>query len=115
MATFLSVFDGATLWGSRIGAGGGYDLIMVGNDGAMRVDGFCTVGDFKSRMDEMLCGLKQTPPAPGHDRVYVAGEIEHEMKQERMAKGIPLHKVVMQQLLDISKELSVPCDIEARR
>ncbi|MSP78887.1 MAG: Ldh family oxidoreductase [Dehalococcoidia bacterium] len=83
--------------------------------GAMRVDGFCTVGDFKSRMDEMLRGLKQTPPAPGHDRVYVAGEIEYEMKQERMAKGIPLHKVVMQQLLDISKELGVPCDIEARR
>ena len=83
--------------------------------GAMRVDGFCSVAQFQSRMDDMLRALKKTPPAPGHDRVYVAGEMEHEMKQERMANGIPLHKAVMQQLLDISKELGVPCDIEQRR
>ncbi|MBI2935968.1 MAG: Ldh family oxidoreductase [Chloroflexi bacterium] len=76
--------------------------------GAFRVDGFRPIGEFKAMMDEMLAALKATPPAPGHERVYVAGEIEHEMALERRAKGIPLHRTVIAQLQDISKELGVP-------
>ncbi len=38
LATFLDVFHGATLWGSRTGTGGGYDLIALAQDGATTID-----------------------------------------------------------------------------
>ncbi|MFI5311950.1 MAG: SAM-dependent methyltransferase [Gemmatimonadales bacterium] len=38
VATFLDVVPGGTLWGSRPAAGGGYDLIILGQDGPTRID-----------------------------------------------------------------------------
>lgn len=38
VATFLDVFPGGTLWGSRPGRGGGYDLIVLGQNGATHID-----------------------------------------------------------------------------
>ena len=38
VATFLDVFPNGTLWGSRLAEGGGYDLILVGQDAPTRID-----------------------------------------------------------------------------
>ena len=38
VATFLDVFPEGTLWGSRPSAGGGYDLILLGQDGPTTID-----------------------------------------------------------------------------
>ena len=38
VATFLDALPGGTLWGSRPSIGGGYDLILVGQDGPTRID-----------------------------------------------------------------------------
>jgi spermidine synthase len=38
VATFLDAFPAGTLWGSRAAVGGGYDLILVGQDGPTRID-----------------------------------------------------------------------------
>src|SRR3990172_2313402 len=38
VATFLDVFPAGTLWGSRPSAGGGYDLILLGQDGPTTID-----------------------------------------------------------------------------
>ncbi len=45
--------------------------------------------------DEFLKYLRETPPAPGHDRVYYAGLPEHEESIDRHERGIPLHKEVV--------------------
>ena len=63
---------------------------------AYSIDAFTDVNRFKKSMDDFLRYLKETPPAPGHDRVYYAGLIEHEEAEERNANGIPLHKEVVQ-------------------
>ena len=59
-------------------------------------------------MDETLKMLRETPPAPGHDRVLYPGLSEHEEEAARRVNGIPLHQEVVDWFEDIAGELSVP-------
>ena len=61
------------------------------------------------RMDESGLSRKSTKPAPGHDRVLVAGQPEAEMEAVRRQEGIPLHPDVVQFIRDTCAELSVRC------
>ena len=75
---------------------------------AYKIEAFTDVDQFKGLMDDFLRALKTTPPAPGHDRVIVPGQLEHEATVDRQANGIPLHKEVVQWFQDICNELSIP-------
>ena len=76
--------------------------------GAYKIEAFTEVERFKELMDDFLRDLKSTPPAPGHERVLVAGQIEWETEQERRANGIPLHREVVQWFEQICSEMDVP-------
>ena len=80
--------------------------------GAIRIDAFRSVAEFKQDMDRLIRELKSTPPIAGQDRVYVAGEIEFETAEERSERGIPLLPSVLQGLRDVSEQLGVPYDLE---
>jgi LDH2 family malate/lactate/ureidoglycolate dehydrogenase len=75
---------------------------------AYSIEAFTDLDTFKDNMDQMLQTLKETKPAPGHDRVLYAGLSEYEEEQDRRANGIPLHKEVIQWFEDITGELSIP-------
>ena len=75
--------------------------------GALKIDAFSDVQEFKSGMDALLCSLKNTPPAKGQDRVYYAGLIEHETYQQRSVNGIPLALKVVETLRGIAKNLGI--------
>ena len=75
---------------------------------AYNIAAFTDIEEFKDNMDRTLNMLKNTKPAPGHDRVVYAGLLEHEEEQIRRVEGIPLHKDVIQWFDDITAELSVP-------
>lgn len=72
---------------------------------AYRVDAFTDVDRFKASMDDFMRYLTDTPPAPGADRVYYAGLIEHEEALDRAERGIPLHHEVIEWFDSISAEL----------
>jgi LDH2 family malate/lactate/ureidoglycolate dehydrogenase len=74
---------------------------------ALRVDAVRPIGAFKDAMDEYLRALRETPAAPGHDRVYYAGLMEHETERERRRDGIPLHRDVVAYLDRLGGELGV--------
>ena len=74
---------------------------------AYSIEAFTEVDTFKGLMDDFLRALKSTPPAPGHDRVLVAGQLEAEAELDRRANGIPLHKEVVGWFQDICNELNV--------
>ena len=76
--------------------------------GAIRIDGFRDVAAFKDDMDTELRAFKDSQTAPGVDRIYVAGEIEHERSVERRANGIPVHRAVWADLERLARELGVP-------
>lgn len=79
-----------------------YDGYKTQGDGhflaAMRIDLFRPLDEFKRGMDAMIRSLHESPKLPGHDRIYVAGEIEHETEQQRLTNGIPLPKQVVNDL-----------------
>ena len=62
---------------------------------AFRIDAFIDLSQFKVQMDELLEGLANTPPAPGHERVVYAGLLEAEEVERRLAGGIPYHREVI--------------------
>jgi L-2-hydroxycarboxylate dehydrogenase (NAD+) len=80
--------------------------------GAIRIDSFRSVADFKRDMDRLIRELKSATPIEGQERVFVAGEIEFETEKERTALGIPLHRSVLDGLREVSKQLSIAYDLE---
>jgi LDH2 family malate/lactate/ureidoglycolate dehydrogenase len=56
----------------------------------------------------MIRALHAAPKEPGQERIYVAGEIEHETEQERHRKGIPLPANVVADLQELSRRFEVP-------
>ena len=74
---------------------------------AFSIDAFRDVAEFKSSMDQFLTYLVETPPAPGHDRVYYAGLPEHEEAQVRERNGIPLHREVIKWFDSTTDELKI--------
>lgn len=75
---------------------------------AIKVDIFRPLEEFKRGMDAMIRAIHAAPPAPGHDRIYVAGEMEHETEQERQIYGIPLPDTVISELSVLSHKYNVP-------
>jgi L-2-hydroxycarboxylate dehydrogenase (NAD+) len=79
--------------------------------GALRIDAFRDVEQFKADMDRELRYFKDSTKVPGQDRVYVAGEIEHEKAQLHRENGVPVHGSVWDGLEKVAGELGVPFDL----
>lgn len=103
MSVVAQVFGGILSTGAFGAYGMGHMSHFVA---AYKIDAFTDVTRFKSSMDDFLTYLTETPPAPGHDRVYYAGLPEHEEAADRAARGIPLHKEVIEWFDSISAELN---------
>jgi LDH2 family malate/lactate/ureidoglycolate dehydrogenase len=81
---------------------------------AFRIDGFRDPAEFRRDMDRELRTFKDSQKAPGHDRIYVAGEIEYEKTLHHRAHGIPIHAKVWDGLHKLAGELGIPFEIEKR-
>ncbi|HZW53599.1 MAG TPA: Ldh family oxidoreductase [Candidatus Elarobacter sp.] len=81
---------------------------------AFKIDGFRDPEQFKADMDTELRAFKDSAKAPGHDRIYVAGEIEHEKTLEHRRSGVPVHVKVWSGLEKLAGQLGIPFDIEKR-
>ncbi len=79
--------------------------------GAIHIDAFRSVDGFKRGMDAMIRALHAGPKEAGQDRIYVAGEIEHETEQERLRDGIPLTAVTVTDLREVAHAYGVALDI----
>ncbi len=75
--------------------------------GAMQIDGFMEVDEFKKRIDEWIEVFRNTKPAQGHKAVLIPGDPEHEEEAIRRKNGIPLIQAVVDDLKDISKQTGI--------
>ena len=73
--------------------------------GAMRVDGFRPVEDFKSHMDNWIARFKSATPINENQKVVIPGEPELEAEKDRKANGIPLIDAVFNDLNQLAEEL----------
>ncbi len=80
--------------------------------GAFRVDAFRDVEQFKADMDKELRFFKDSQKVQGQDRVYVAGEIEHEKTLYNREHGAPVHVKVWDELEKLGQELGIPFDLK---
>jgi LDH2 family malate/lactate/ureidoglycolate dehydrogenase len=71
---------------------------------AMRIDCFRDPEEFRAAMDQTLGGIRTSARAAGAERVYIAGEKEFEMEEERGRSGIPLLPVVVAMLRELATE-----------
>jgi len=74
---------------------------------AYNISAFTDLERFKDTMDEMLKTLRTAPPAPGQERVLYPGLSEAEEIVERRAKGIPLHKEVIEWFGECTSEMGL--------
>src|SRR2546422_791727 len=88
---------------TMLAAGGGSENHFAAYD----IAAFTDVEHFKDTMDRMLGTLRTATPAPGQERVLYPGLSEFEETQQRRAKGIPLHKEVLQWFGECTREMGV--------
>ena len=78
--------------------------------GAMRIDGFIDVNEFKRQIDDYVRTFRATKPAPGTKGPLIPGDPEREAEQSRRKNGIPLIGPVIEELRDISKKTGIPLE-----
>ncbi len=76
--------------------------------GAMKIDAFIDLDEFKSQIDEWIAVFRATTPQPGSPGVLIPGDPEREAEAIRMTQGIPLVLPVVEELRDISKKTGIP-------
>ena len=72
---------------------------------AIDPEGFMGLDEFKKTTGSILRELRSSAPAPGHERIFTAGEKEHLAWQDRKDKGAPVNPAVQKELVAIRDEL----------
>ena len=68
--------------------------------------------DFKKQMDHVVQMLKDAPKAPGHDRIYIAGEKEYDNAKYNEEHGVPVIAPVIEDLKKDGEKMGLPFDIK---
>jgi len=74
---------------------------------AINIENFTTLDAFKSTTGNILRQLRSTRKAPGHNRIYTAGEKEYENEKQVRKHGVPINCNLQKDLLFIRKELTL--------
>ena len=75
--------------------------------GAMRVDAFRTVEDFKHHMDNWISRFREAKTMEGYDKLIIPGDPEREFEATRRRDGIPLNEKVVTDLSELGQKLGV--------
>ncbi len=103
MAVCLDILTGV-LSGGRFGAGlGGPGAAQIYQ--AIDIDSFIPLDEFRGRMGQLIDQLKSSRLAPGSSGIFLPGEIEHTLKQQRLREGIPMTAVVVEEINQMAREL----------
>ena len=75
--------------------------------GAMRVDAFRPVDDFKHHMDNWITRFRSAKTIAEQEHLIIPGDPERESEIERRKSGIPLNAKVFEDLQELSRKLGV--------
>jgi len=70
---------------------------------AINVEAFTDLADFKHTVGEILRELRNSKKAPGHDRIFTAGEKEYETYLERSRTGVPVNRALQKNIIELQK------------
>ncbi len=72
---------------------------------------FMPLSQFSARMAQLREEITQTPRAPGVERIYLPGEIEHERRETRLRDGIPVHEETPAALAELCNGLGIEAPV----
>ncbi|HYL82087.1 MAG TPA: Ldh family oxidoreductase [Candidatus Acidoferrum sp.] len=104
---------GGLLAGSAFGTGLGdiFDMTRSQRFGhlVLAIDiGACRpVPEFVQGVEEMVQDLKATPKVEGVEEIYLPGELEARRREERLRHGIPVSRVVLDEVTAVGAEFGV--------
>jgi len=75
--------------------------------GAMRIDGFRPVNDFKEHLDQWIERFKSAAPIHPEKPVIIPGEPERKAEKDRKKNGIPLVAPVCDDLKQLAEKLKI--------
>ena len=105
LAVMLDILAGvlsAGRFGAGLGSRGSSQFFLM-----LAIDRYQPLAAFKEHMDELIDQLHDCPRAPGVERIYVPGEIEHELQTERLRDGVPIDDRVLADLTATGQSLGV--------
>lgn len=74
---------------------------------AFRSDLFNSFKDYSSRMDEIENRIRAIPPAPGFNEVLIPGDLEREVREDRIKNGIPVPDNIWESVVKSAKSLGI--------
>jgi LDH2 family malate/lactate/ureidoglycolate dehydrogenase len=75
---------------------------------AVNVESFMDLPEFTAAIDRALREIRTSTRTEGVERIYIPGEIEFEMKAERLVNGIPIPEAVVRDFIALGRELAIP-------
>lgn len=78
--------------------------------GAMKIDAFIDVDEFKTQIDDYIRTMRSTKPQRGTEGPLIPGDPEREAEKINSANGISLIEPVVAELRDISSKTGIPFD-----
>ena len=71
------------------------------------VNKFMPATEFKSRVDQMINEIKSSAKADGVEEIFLPGEIEEKIEEDRLKNGIPIPQDVYEEIKQVGEELGV--------
>jgi LDH2 family malate/lactate/ureidoglycolate dehydrogenase len=73
----------------------------------LQIEAFSSPQDFFDRVGAQMTAIRNSPRAPGVERIYIPGEIEWECERDRHKNGIPIGSGTLKALTELAQELDV--------
>ncbi|MFA6866637.1 MAG: Ldh family oxidoreductase [Clostridia bacterium] len=74
---------------------------------AIDTNAFMGVESFKKTAGNILRDLRNSEKAPGHDRIFTAGEKEYDVWQKRKDTGVPINDAVQLEMITVRNDLGL--------
>jgi LDH2 family malate/lactate/ureidoglycolate dehydrogenase len=114
LATMVEIFsaafqNGTYLWGlTDTDEQGKAQFLRIGHFFlAINIEHFLPLADFKQITGNIMRELRNSPRAPGEERIYTAGEKEYENTQRVQVEGVEIATGVQKALNALRRELNI--------
>jgi LDH2 family malate/lactate/ureidoglycolate dehydrogenase len=74
---------------------------------AINIESFTPLEDFKATTGAILRDLRSSNKAPGHERIYTAGEKEFDNERRIRQEGVPIVPVLQEEIKTMQRELGL--------
>jgi LDH2 family malate/lactate/ureidoglycolate dehydrogenase len=74
---------------------------------ALDIGAFADPMEFQLEMEQLVREIRDSPPVPGGERIYLPGEIEWEFEERRRREGIPVPPEVLADLRQVGERYGV--------